>query len=747
LKTVKYGTTVLTGIIFFLLVSCDNFIHEIIPSNDNLITGFTLKEQSSKTLIDNKKNTITIPWNDGINLDGPPLVSVSSKASLLPVTEGYIKAAFFPGKDDDSSGEKVSDAIKQINAATDDSELTPILKKIVGDTRNFKMPSLDIPIDFTQPATFLVISGRDGKIRQYTANVTVKVTFVSNGGSEVGTVTVNYGETVLEPNPNPTKTNHGFVGWYEDEEFTGESYDFDLPVIKDTTLYAKWDHNICTVTFVSNGEIVDTQTVAHTGKAESPEDPERIGYIFGGWYEDEKFTGEGYNFDESVTDDITLYAKWTPITYIVLYNNPADETQTMPPSYHTYDEPGELNPNEFTCHGHEFAGWARDPDGAVERFTTKESIQNLIISNGGNPVTLYAVWGGLLYYVEFHANDGSGRIKLVSFSLGVKYKLTKEFEREGYEFTGWEWTEKGDFFSEGAEVSDMTTAGDTVKLYAQWIRILCTVTFDKNNTDADGTDANPQTIPVALGEKIEALPEEEPIRPDWNFDHWNTKADGSGEVFNEDYTVQENMTVYAQWWCTVTFDKNNNDANCSEAVERTITVTTPETNVGQLPAPPVWSGIWTGQIFFNGWNTKRDGSGTAFTATTTVPGNITVYAQWIGPGIPWFIDFRADDDAPLIEPIIISHTGNPYQGTLTGVTTGVSYPKTATITVVNHIDYTGDIVWKIHGTSVIETGPSIILNVANAYYNNIGYHYLTVYGVSIKDGKTYSRTITFIVVE
>jgi uncharacterized repeat protein (TIGR02543 family) len=32
---------------------------------------------------------------------------------------------------------------------------------------------------------------------------------------------------------------------------------------------------------------------------------------------------------------------------------------------------------------------------------------------------------------------------------------------------------------------------------------------------------------------------------------------------------------------------------------------------------------------FAGWNTLADGSGTAFTASTAVSANITVYAQWV----------------------------------------------------------------------------------------------------------------------
>ena len=85
-----------------------------------------------------------------------------------------------------------------------------------------------------------------------------------------------------------------------------------------------------------------------------------------------------------------------------------------------------------------------------------------------------------------------------------------------------------------------------------------------------------------------------------------------------------NVTVTAEFEdillsYTVTFDKNGGD---TEANPKTVTVASGG-NVGSLPTAPARSGYT-----FNGWNTAANGSGTAFTATTIVTANITVYAQW-----------------------------------------------------------------------------------------------------------------------
>ena len=67
---------------------------------------------------------------------------------------------------------------------------------------------------------------------------TFTVTFESNGGSEVDPQTIEYGNTVTQPD-NPTKSGSAFAGWYSDEELT-QGYDFSSSVTSDITLYAKW---------------------------------------------------------------------------------------------------------------------------------------------------------------------------------------------------------------------------------------------------------------------------------------------------------------------------------------------------------------------------------------------------------------------------------------------------------------------------------------------------------------------------
>ncbi len=61
------------------------------------------------------------------------------------------------------------------------------------------------------------------------------VGFETSGGTVIPSQEVNSGGIPIKPN-NPEKENHTFEGW-----FIGETkYEFDLPIIQNTIIYAKW---------------------------------------------------------------------------------------------------------------------------------------------------------------------------------------------------------------------------------------------------------------------------------------------------------------------------------------------------------------------------------------------------------------------------------------------------------------------------------------------------------------------------
>ena len=69
-------------------------------------------------------------------------------------------------------------------------------------------------------------------VNQYT------ISFVSNGGSNVDSITQDYGSTVTAPS-KPTWNEKSFVGWFTDSSLTNE-YRFTTMPAENITLYAKW---------------------------------------------------------------------------------------------------------------------------------------------------------------------------------------------------------------------------------------------------------------------------------------------------------------------------------------------------------------------------------------------------------------------------------------------------------------------------------------------------------------------------
>ena len=137
------------------------------------------------------------------------------------------------------------------------------------------------------------------------------VIFNSNGGSSVDNQVVQDNQQVVRP-ADPIRSGFSFAGWYSDSLLKA-AYDFSTPVTGNVTLYAKWDNilsNEYKVTFNSNGgSFVGSTMVRKNEKVTKPEDPVRVYYDFLGWYCDSELTTL-YDFDEAVTGDLILYAKW-----------------------------------------------------------------------------------------------------------------------------------------------------------------------------------------------------------------------------------------------------------------------------------------------------------------------------------------------------------------------------------------------------------------------------------------------------
>lgn len=206
---------------------------------------------------------------------------------------------------------------------------------------------------------------------------------------------VESGKTVAEP-AAPVRDGWLFDGWYTTEDADeGTEYVFTTAVTGDITLYAKWVQNSVTVVFDENyyeaEDDTDTvyleKTATKGGTVDRPPDPERENYEFAGWFSDANGT-VAYDFDEPVTTDLTLYAKWTPVAtegYFIYsyYLNYGDQTgpyrqELVIKGFRA------TQPTAPSRDGYYFGGWYTDSE-CTDRY-------NFIATVSKSDLSLYAKW-------------------------------------------------------------------------------------------------------------------------------------------------------------------------------------------------------------------------------------------------------------------------------------------------------------------------------------------------------------------
>ena len=132
-----------------------------------------------------------------------------------------------------------------------------------------------------------------------------------------------------------------------------------------------------TVTFKKDGIKYAQEVVSGDSKVVEPIEPTQDGYTFTGWYTDIDCTQE-YTFGNTLSENITLYAGFGPVTYTVTYDggegsNPVTDVKT-------HGEALTLRGETFTMDGFVQTGWVDKETGAVYKLGsayTKDQVVTL----------------------------------------------------------------------------------------------------------------------------------------------------------------------------------------------------------------------------------------------------------------------------------------------------------------------------------------------------------------------------------
>ena len=480
---------------------------------------------------------------------------------------------------------------------------------------------------------------------KWTAN-TYTVTFDGNGNTG-GSVPANQTKThaitlVLASNTGLlAKTGSTFAGWNTAADGSGTNYLEGANYTNNAgiTLYAKWTVNTYTVTYNGNSNTggtvpsnqtktyaVDLTLAANTGTLV------RTGYTFDGWYTTSTGTsGTAYAAGTgtySANAGITLYAKWNPNTYTLIYDGnspasgstPANATYTSGSTAITMPD----NTGTLTKTGYTFHGWYSNTTGTGG---TSYSVGSTLTITQDTTVYVHWILDGAKT-VTFNKNDLSGTTGSQSASMSTALSSSSALRaRTGYSFAGWNTLANGNG-TNYLEGDSYSFAAD-ITLYAQWVPVTYAVTYNANSSTL-GTAPSNQTkthaVDLTLQTNSGTL-----ARTGYTFGGWNTEANGSGTSYAAaaTYATNAGLTLFAKWTIntyTVTYDGNGEssgsvpiDASSPYNYNATITVLG---NSGTLSK--------TGYTFA-GWNTAANGTGTSQVATSTFTlgaANVTLYAQW-----------------------------------------------------------------------------------------------------------------------
>ena len=266
-----------------------------------------------------------------------------------------------------------------------------------------------------------------------------------------------------------------------------------------------------------------------SGKSYTPTNPPAgmDGYVFAGWYDNEKGAGDAYDFTGKTmpAQNITLYAKWVaPIHTVTFWKDETTKLDEITNIQHGDKITAEDAPTVTPPEGEEFYGWTLK-NGTPFNFDTK-------ITEDYN---LYARVGSekgykLTYYVNGDENVVKDSNRYANTNAVIMNCPASAVPADKV-FLGWAKTENGAVAYRPGSTINMT---DDTPLYAVFGPKTgpVSLTYHSNFGEQEATQTvfdipNNGSIAVSDYVALTSLP----ARTGYTFRGWNTKADGTGASF------------------------------------------------------------------------------------------------------------------------------------------------------------------------------------------------------------------------
>lgn len=287
---------------------------------------------------------------------------------------------------------------------------------------------------------------------------TYVITFNTNGGTPLSSIEgIEYNSILSAPTP-PIKEGFIFDGWYKDASFLTVWNFITDTVTFNVTLHAKWiavQNQTYTVTFESNGGslVSAISNIESNQSIDEPLTPSKTNHQFNGWYKDSTLN-DPWNFSsDSVTENLTLYAKWEeiqPEKYSVTFESNGGSIITSIVDIEAGTKI--VKPSDPSRDDFDFKGWFLD-QGLESEF----NFETIISEN----LTLYAKWEEVIVIVEGTPITSAldfNTIVTTHNSSGVFYLANDiDFSQHTWIYTSFNF--KGTINGNGKTLSNLTING------------------------------------------------------------------------------------------------------------------------------------------------------------------------------------------------------------------------------------------------------------------------------------------------
>ena len=384
-------------------------------------------------------------------------------------------------------------------------------------------------------------------------------------------------------------------------------------------------------------------------------EPKLSGHTFGGWYrEPSGKTKVTKDTMHNVSENVTLYAKWTVKSYTVTFNANGGKFTTIKDKPKTTSKKVKTGSNYVlpavpTRVGRTFAGWYYDKaatNGPVDSTTPLDAAR---LKNH----TLYAKWTGDIYQLTFNANGGQfdGGLPPTGYEMeygalwnSASYPLpiaipTITQTSKNLIFRGWALSKTGsvvDGKKWSSALSSKQKSSREVTLYAIWTSN-ATIRYDSNGgtTQLNGKNVNSKSVSTSA-KTYGTLPKS--TRVGHIFTGWYDSEDENFEnritsktpLMFDPLEVEQSLyaqTLVAGWTpklYKITFNKNAKAATYNgQSSIKNIEYGTPYEDVfDEVDEEPERDGY-----VFRGWFASKSAS-KPINPTSVVKASKTLYARW-----------------------------------------------------------------------------------------------------------------------